>query len=207
VSTLEGPKYVYSDEELEKLISKLERAQKAEDKIEKAPKEKKAAKETLPEKEPAEEKKAVIKYVAVKDIGELRLVEQAIQKLEKLGVDIGMILMTERENAQKKKPLPLFHLDLGAGEYDLFSVHEVMHQIKEEGKKGLTLQRYKGLGEMNPEQLWTTTMDPINRSLLQVKIEDAAAADEMFTILMGDNVESRRQFIELHAPEVRNLDI
>ena len=79
--------------------------------------------------------------------------------------------------------------------------------ILEIGKQGLNIQRYKGLGEMNPTQLWETTMDPEKRTLLQVKLEDMAGVDEIFSVLMGDEVEPRREFIQKHALEVRNLDV
>ncbi len=92
-----------------------------------------------------------------------------------------------------------------AEEYE--SLLGVLERALQAGGKGQTIQRYKGLGEMNPDQLWDTTMDPKTRTLLQVRIEDAVEADNLFTILMGDQVAPRREFIETHALDVRNLDV
>ncbi|MBR3280992.1 MAG: DNA topoisomerase (ATP-hydrolyzing) subunit B [Clostridia bacterium] len=84
---------------------------------------------------------------------------------------------------------------------------ELTQNLEKVGKDGATIQRYKGLGEMNPEQLWETTMDPANRTLVKIELEDAARADAIFTVLMGDEVEPRRDFIQAHAHEVENLDV
>jgi DNA gyrase subunit B len=89
----------------------------------------------------------------------------------------------------------------------LNSKEALLGYLLREAKKGLSIQRYKGLGEMNPDQLWETTMDPEKRTLLKVKIEDMFEAHDVFTVLMGGEVELRRQFIESNALEVRSLDI
>jgi len=100
-----------------------------------------------------------------------------------------------------------FHLDRNGERETLASLSELVGRVYEVAKKGLNIQRYKGLGEMNPRQLWETTMNPEGRRLLVVTVEDGARADELFTILMGDAVEPRRNFIETNALEARNLDI
>ena len=102
---------------------------------------------------------------------------------------------------------PLYQIRKGKKHWYTYSDDELAKKLDEVGRDGVTVQRYKGLGEMNPEQLWETTMDPEGRTMLRVEMEDAEEADELFTILMGDKVEPRRQFIEENAKLVRNLDI
>ena len=102
---------------------------------------------------------------------------------------------------------PLYKVTKGKKEYYVYSDEELDRLLEEIGRSNYSIQRYKGLGEMNPEQLWETTMDPENRILLKVTIEDAKAADEIFTTLMGEKVRPRREFIRRNAKLVRNLDI
>jgi DNA gyrase subunit B len=102
---------------------------------------------------------------------------------------------------------PLYQVRKGKKHWYTFSDEELAKKLDEIGRDGIVVQRYKGLGEMNPEQLWETTMDPQDRIMLRVDMTDAEAADEIFSILMGDKVEPRRKFIEDHANLVKNLDI
>ncbi len=148
-------------------------------------------------------------------------IEELVQKIEKLGLDIstyGREVIIEKEAAGKskkkekskesdKKLKATYRITNEKDIKDLFSLKEVLAYIKEMASKGMHIQRYKGLGEMNPHQLWDTTMDPEKRTILQVTLEDAVETDKMFTVLMGDAVEPRREFIEEYAHQVKNLDI
>jgi DNA gyrase subunit B len=131
----------------------------------------------------------------------------------RLVLDTPMVTSAEyrelraRGQALKRLGLPPYRLLVREQERLCQSVVQVIETVKSLGQRGLSVQRYKGLGEMNPDQLWETTMDPARRVLLQVTLENAYAAEEIFSILMGEQVEPRRQFIEQHALEVRNLDI
>jgi len=93
------------------------------------------------------------------------------------------------------------------GKTECPSLCEVLAEVRTQATQGMHVQRYKGLGEMNPSQLWESAMDPQDRSLIQVTLEDAVEADSIFTILMGDHAAPRREFIQAHAHEVKNLDI
>ncbi|MDK2930805.1 MAG: gyrase subunit [Bacillota bacterium] len=114
--------------------------------------------------------------------------------------------LIENGNVYIAQP-PLFRVRQGKKDFYAYSERELEAILQKVGRQGVTVQRYKGLGEMNAEQLWETTMNPETRTILQVSLEDAMAADEIFTTLMGDKVEPRREFIQQHAKEVTDLDI
>jgi DNA gyrase subunit B len=104
-------------------------------------------------------------------------------------------------------PPPRFILDRDGEMHPLLDLRSLVPTVRKIGEKGMKITRFKGLGEMDAEQLWETTMDPTRRTLFQVRLEDTAAANDLFTTLMGDDVEPRREFIEKHALEVKNLDV
>jgi DNA gyrase subunit B len=102
---------------------------------------------------------------------------------------------------------PLYRIKHGKQEFWLYSEQGKEEKLKEPREDKIEIQRYKGLGEMSPEQLWQTTMNPSTRTLLKVQVDDAIAADAAFRMLMGDEVLPRKRFIQAHAQSVRNLDI
>ncbi len=134
-----------------------------------------------------------------KEIHSGHLLSKLLVSLDKKGFGAETLLTQEA-------PI-IFVTDGEKKKTPMFSLLELLNAVREHGRKGLGIQRYKGLGEMNPEQLWETTLNPQNRKLLRVHLESAAKAEEIFSTLMGDEVEPRRQFIEDNALNVRNLDI
>lgn len=132
----------------------------------------------------------------------------------KCSLSVSLVLLPEfkelaniyKELKQLFGPSP-YALDVKGEAKEVANLKEVLATATEISRKGLTIQRYKGLGEMNPQQLWETTMDTEKRTLLQVSVEDSVKADEMFTVLMGDQVEPRKEFIVKHALEAKNIDI
>ena len=130
--------------------------------------------------------------------------------LAKLKIDIANYNPLPQEDKKRKKEKnkkPLFKIKYNKESKDVYSLKQLLDFVLNLSKQNMTIQRYKGLGEMNPGQLWDTTMDPNKRTMQKVTVEDAVEADGMFTVLMGDQVEPRRRFIEKYAPEVKILDI
>ncbi len=138
----------------------------------------------------------------ITEIPEAKTAHTIYEKLRCMGIDPEVYLTQEKEDENK-----VFRIVHSKGEEQVSSLDELMSAMLDIGGKGIGIQRYKGLGEMNPDQLWDTTMNPKTRTLLQVTLDDAVEAERICSVLMGDQVELRRGFIQEHAPKVRNLDI
>jgi DNA gyrase subunit B len=138
------------------------------------------------------------------ELHEVRTINAALKDMEPLGFTIDDLVPADRTGSTTSR----FELIKGEdNRRGLEDLRELLSEVRSAGEKGLQVTRFKGLGEMNAEELRETTLDPANRTLIQVNLTDAGAADEMFRLLMGDKVEPRREFIEKHALDVRNLDV
>ena len=140
--------------------------------------------------------------IRFQEIPEAMALEEAVRRLEGLGFPASAYLPSPEEGA----PAP-FRLVSEGEDIPVPGLCRLLELLRKAGQKSVEITRYKGLGEMNPEQLWDTTMDPARRTLLRVSLDDAAEGDRIFTLLMGIEVDPRRRFIEEHAHEVRNLDV
>jgi DNA gyrase subunit B len=134
-------------------------------------------------------------------------IQKALLELVHAKLDVDSALRESQEYSEDNQDQAPFQVQFKGRTAHAASLLQVLEEIRKEGESSIEVQRYKGLGEMNPEQLWESTMDPETRTLYLVRVEDAVRADEIFTILMGSVVEPRREFIEHHALEVRNLDV
>ncbi len=194
VKVEDEPQFLYDDHELAEVLKKAE---------------KKVGKEiNLSDLEKSSKQHAIAHHLDRVEFYEADDLMDSMKQLSKLDLDIEDYspVANKKDPGSKKGALYKFEKKDATPVY-FDSLAEVLKFVQLEGKKGMAIQRYKGLGEMNPAQLWETTMDPAKRTILQVQLEDAAEADKTFTTLMGDEVEPRREFIQKYAREVSNLDI
>jgi DNA gyrase subunit B len=139
------------------------------------------------------------------ELHEVKMLNKHLLRLrDEFGLRADVLLPRE---VTGDEPPPRFVLERDSEAYPLLDLRALVPTVRRIGEKGMKITRFKGLGEMDAEQLWETTMDPARRTLMQVRLEDAAAANDLFATLMGDDVEPRREFIEKHALEVKNLDV
>ncbi len=162
------------------------------------------------EEEPAHEREteaAAEPHLVQQELFENREIRKALKALEAVGFGIEDYLGSTEERGPGDEAGARFALACNGERREFDALSDAVASARELGRKGLDIQRYKGLGEMNPSQLWETTMDPERRTLRRVRVEDAVKADQMFGLLMGEEVGPRRNFIEKHALEITNLDV
>ena len=146
--------------------------------------------------------------IAAEELHEVDRINQINEQLKKqFGLDLKDFLLKPAKSVSGESAPTKFELLSGDDRYEVASLGDICASIRQIGGKGIEIKRFKGLGEMNAEQLWETTMNPQTRTLLSVKLDDAGEADRLFSILMGSDVEKRRNFIRDHALEVQNLDV
>ena len=141
---------------------------------------------------------------AVHELHEVRGINRGLERLREFGLSAADLVPAPR--IAGREPPPRFFLENGDQRRNLPQLRELVGEIRRLGERGMTITRFKGLGEMDGEELWETTLDPQKRTLMQVQLDDAFKADEMFRTLMGEKVEPRREFIQKHALEVKEID-
>ncbi|MFZ0034741.1 MAG: hypothetical protein WAK60_07125, partial [Sedimentisphaerales bacterium] len=146
--------------------------------------------------------------IVAEELHEVGRINQINEELKSTwNLDLKDFLLKPARDVSGEALPTKFQLINGDDKYDVVSLGDVCTGVRQIGGRGVEIKRFKGLGEMNAEQLWDTTMNPATRTLLCVKLDDAGEADRLFSILMGEDVEQRRDFIRDHALEVQNLDI
>ncbi|MFL5245286.1 MAG: DNA gyrase subunit B [Gemmataceae bacterium] len=146
---------------------------------------------------------ATITFI-VQEYHEVRAINRGLERLREFGLGASDLMPSPR--IAGRDPAPRFYLQNGDQRHELLHLRDLMGEIRRQGERGLSITRFKGLGEMDGEELWETTLDPEKRTLMKVQLDDALKADEMFRILMGEKVEPRREFIQKHALEVKEID-
>jgi len=142
------------------------------------------------------------------ELHEVKEMEKLFTQLRQYDLSIDDYYLTQEESVSGEKLATKYALATDDGKtHEVAGVAQILPQVLNLGKQGIEVKRFKGLGEMNSEELWETTLDPNKRVLLRVTLHEAAEAERMFSVLMGEDVERRRQFIEDHALEVKNLDV